>query len=82
MVDIPQVGKAGQIGHDTATETLFQSSIAMVLTDPALPDNAIVYVNGSSERATGHHRDAAVGRNCRFLQGDATDPQDVARIGA
>lgn len=55
--------------------------VAMVLTNPRLPDNPIVYVNAAFEHATGYSRAAAVGRNCRFLQGEQTDPGDVRRLG-
>ncbi|PYE84990.1 PAS domain-containing protein [Pseudoroseicyclus aestuarii] len=59
-----------------------RSRIAMVLTDPAQDDNPIVYVNEAFERMTGYSRSAAVGRNCRFLQGEDTDPAVVARLRA
>ena len=49
------------------------SSNGIVITDPALPDNPIVYVNPAFERTTGHPMEEAVGRNCRFLQGEDRD---------
>jgi PAS domain S-box-containing protein len=52
----------------------------MVITNPRLPDNPIVFANDSFCRLTGYSRDAIVGRNCRFLQGAETDPADVARL--
>jgi PAS domain S-box-containing protein len=52
----------------------------MVITDPHRPDNPIVFVNDAFTRLTGYDRDEILGRNCRFLQGPATDPDDVARI--
>lgn len=57
-------------------------NIAMVLTNPNVPDNPIVYVNDAFERTTGYARSVAVGRNCRFLQGEETDKKDVDRIRA
>lgn len=57
-------------------------SIAMVLTNPHAPDNPIVYVNDAFERATGYARSVAIGRNCRFLQGEDTDKKHVDRIRA
>ncbi|MDW4499478.1 PAS domain-containing protein [Sulfitobacter sp. D35] len=63
-----------------AFRILAGSSISMVLTDPSLQDNPIVYVNPAFERVTGYAASAAVGRNCRFLQGKSTDPDDVERI--
>jgi len=54
-------------------EFLGQGRFAMVLTDPHQPDNPITYVNRAFEKMTGYSREAAVGRNCRFLQGDDLD---------
>ena len=39
-----------------------------------------MWVNPSFTRVTGYEHDEAVGRNCRFLQGPATDPAAVAEI--
>lgn len=55
-------------------------SISLILTDPRLADNPIVYVNDAFERTTGYKREAVLGRNCRFLQGERTDKRDVDRI--
>lgn len=56
------------------------STIAMVLTNPRLEDNPIIYVNRAFETLTGYTSSMAVGRNCRFLQGEATSEKDVARL--
>lgn len=45
----------------------------MVITDPHLPDNPIIYLNTAFENITGYSRDRVIGRNCRFLQGAKTD---------
>ena len=55
---------------------------AMVITDPHLPDNPIIYVNKAFERITRYTADFAIGRNCRFLQGEDTDPEAVAMLRA
>lgn len=54
--------------------------VAMVLTDPRVEDNPIVYVNAAFERTTGYARSAVIGRNCRFLQGEDTRKDDVDRL--
>src|SRR5829696_2881748 len=46
------------------------SSNGIVITDPNLPDNPIVYVNPAFERITGYTASEALGRNCRFMQGE------------
>lgn len=63
-----------------AFQILADSPISMVLTDPTLPDNPIVYVNRAFERVTGYGASSAIGRNCRFLQGAETDQDDIERI--
>lgn len=57
-----------------------RSSVAIVLTDPNQPDNPIIYVNEAFCRLTGYDASAAVGRNCRFLQGPETDRRTVKRM--
>lgn len=52
----------------------------MVVTDPAQPDNPIVFCNVAFQTLTGFAREEIVGRNCRFLQGPDTDPATVEKI--
>ena len=54
--------------------------LAMVLTDPRQDDNPITYVNSAFESITLYSREFAIGRNCRFLQGEETDPGSVDRL--
>ncbi|HEY0400417.1 MAG TPA: SpoIIE family protein phosphatase [Blastococcus sp.] len=56
------------------------TDITFTITDPREPDNPLVWVNPSFTRVTGYEPDEVVGRNCRFLQGPATDPAAVSRI--
>lgn len=58
------------------------STDAMVLSDPHQPDMPLIAVNGAFERLTQYPAGAIVGRNCRFLQGPATDRATVERIRA
>ncbi|MEM8848435.1 MAG: PAS domain-containing protein [Pseudomonadota bacterium] len=73
---------ASVVGDDTALAGFSRVRVAMVLTDPRAEDNPIVYVNAAFERTTGYARSAVVGRNCRFLQGENTDKEDVDRLRA
>lgn len=52
----------------------------MLITDPNKPDNPIVFANNAFSRLTGYSREEVIGRNCRFLQGPATDRAAVARL--
>ena len=57
-----------------------RTRMAMALSDPNLPDCPLVYVNPAFSELTGYDFEAAVGRNCRFLQGAETDRDAVQRI--
>lgn len=54
----------------------------IVITDPTLPDNPIIYANPAFERMTGYSRSEALGRNCRFLQNDDTDQPPLEDLRA
>ncbi len=61
-------------------QALDLSGTGFVLTDPRLPDDPIVYANRSFLEMTGFPEEEVIGHNCRFLQGESTDPDDVERI--
>lgn len=54
--------------------------MSVVFSNPALPDNPMIYVSDEFERQTGYSPEEAIGRNCRFLQGPDTDPHAVQAI--
>jgi len=54
----------------------------VVISNPHLPDNPMIYVSDEFEAQTGYTPEEAVGRNCRFLQGPETDPKAVEAIRA
>ncbi len=56
------------------------ASDGILITDPSLPDNPIIYTNPATSRITGYQPDEIIGHNCRFLQGPGTDSQTVAQI--
>jgi PAS domain S-box-containing protein len=49
------------------------SSNGIVITDPKVPDNPIVYVNPAFEGISGYSADEVLGHNCRFLQAEDRD---------
>lgn len=54
---------------------LAASANGIVITDPNLPDDPIVYTNPAFTRMTGYAPEEVIGRNCRFLQaGDDDQP--------
>jgi PAS domain S-box-containing protein len=52
----------------------------MVVTDPNQPDNPIAFVNRAFLDLTLYKEEEVLGRNCRFLQGEQTDPHTVDEI--
>ena len=52
----------------------------ILITEPAQPENRIIYASPGFERLTGYSADEVIGWNCRFLQGSQTDPAAVARL--
>lgn len=44
--------------------------VGVLISDPNLDDNPIVYSNGAFSIITGYSKSEVYGRNCRFLQGD------------
>ena len=70
------------LDDDKAFEGFARAQVAMVVTNPHLEDNPIVYVNQAFTRCTGYARSASIGRNCRFLQGENTNKTDVDKLRA
>lgn len=71
-------------GHDPAyLRSLLEADeaeMSVVFSNPALPDNPMIFVSDEFEAQTGYSPEEAVGRNCRFLQGPETDPHAVEAI--
>jgi PAS domain S-box-containing protein len=53
---------------------------SVVISNPELPDNPLVFVSEAFTEQTGFPADETLGRNCRFLQGPGTDPQAIYTI--
>ncbi|KAE8688853.1 Phototropin-1 [Hibiscus syriacus] len=51
-----------------------------VVSDATKPDYPILYASAGFFKMTGYTSREVIGRNCRFLQGAGTDPEDVAKI--
>jgi PAS domain S-box-containing protein len=65
---------AGRSGPEILFAAVQTSRMPMCLTDPHQADHPIVFCNRAFERLTGYDREEIMGRNCRFLQGEDTDP--------
>lgn len=72
--------KPAGISDAAVSQSVDKAAVAIVITDPALDDNPIVYVNDGFQKTTLYSREYALGRNCRFLQGGDTAEQDIAAV--
>ena len=64
------------------TQAIENAPIGVTITDPNREDNPLIYVNEGFESITGYAEAESTGRNCRFPQGENTDPETVAKIRA
>ncbi|MFB6227690.1 MAG: PAS domain S-box protein, partial [Halobacteriales archaeon] len=61
-------------------EAIDNANVPITLADPSQEDDPLVYVNDGFEEMTGYPPEETLGRNCRFLQGEDTDPEKVAAL--
>lgn len=66
---------------DSISHSIALSPVAMVLSNPRLPDNPLQVVNAAFCSLTGYPEGEIIGRNCRFLAGVATDQAATKQIG-
>jgi len=70
--------------HATWLEMLEQATdklpFAVVMVDMQEPGTRIVLANDAFERLTGYEKEFAIGRNCRFLQGELTEQEDLTSL--
>jgi PAS domain S-box-containing protein len=64
----------------TPDALITNSKVAAVVSDPRLPDNPIVACNEAFVALTGYPREEILGRNCRFLRGERTEPELTAML--
>lgn len=67
--------------HEQLLESIAVSPIATVITNPRRADNPVEVVNQAFSALTGYREEEIIGRNCRFLAGNATEPWITERIG-
>jgi PAS domain S-box-containing protein len=68
--------------HRQLIDAVDASPLAMVLSNPRRPDNPLEIVNPAFCSLTGYSEDEILGRNCRFLAGDLTQPAATEQIRA
>lgn len=58
-------------------QAIDDANVSITLADPSKEDNPLVYVNNAFEETTGYPPDDTLGLNCRFLQGEDTNPEKI-----
>ena len=64
------------------TRAMDEAGVGISIADATEPDTPLVYVNDAFTDLTGYDREAAIGSNCRFLQGPETEETSVDVIRA
>jgi len=59
---------------------LEKTQLVFIITDPNQNDNPIIYANQGFTSLTGYVQEDVLGHNCRFLQGEGTDPATVEKV--
>lgn len=79
LVDVHDIEEsAGQLRLQSQVIANMEQSL--VITDPHLPQNPIVFASQRFLAETGYSADEILGHNCRFLQGDGTSQATVQEI--
>ncbi len=62
------------------TKTMDSSPIGISIADARQDDEPLIYINDGFVQLTGYPREEVLGQNCRFLQGENTRPEPVAKV--
>ena len=71
---------AEHLSEDPFAAAFKATRMPMIITDPRQPDNPIIFSNSAFSDLTGYSQEELIGRNCRLLQGAATDMTVVQDI--
>ena len=64
----------------TKTTALDKAPFGILMADPSQPDLPVVYANEAFTQITGYATHEVIGRNCRFLQGPASEPKSIESL--
>lgn len=82
-LDFEPGGESFQAARDTVFfAAIGAAPMPMLVTDPNLPDNPIVFCNQAFLDVTGYSTQEIVGKNCRLLQGPRTDQSTLVELRA
>lgn len=80
MPSASQPEKLLMAGADSVIKAADTASQGITLADCSSPDMPLIYINHAFEELTGYSAKEVIGKNCRFLQGKATEPESVDTI--
>ncbi|WP_066191039.1 MULTISPECIES: PAS domain-containing protein [Gracilibacillus] len=66
--------------HFLFEKALDYTKVGLIITDPSLDDHPIIFVNNGFTEMTGYEEEEVIGQNCRILQGEETDPDNLSKI--
>ncbi len=72
--------KAYERELELKSRAMDEAPVGITISDPTREDNPIIYVNDGFEEVTGYTEADALGRNCRFLQGEDTRAESVKKL--
>lgn len=76
----PQTVDGDESNLSAKEQAMDEAPIGILLTDPHQEDNSIIYANDEFTDLTGYEKRDIIGRNCRFLQGEATAEEPVRKL--
>ncbi|GHA84437.1 hypothetical protein GCM10009069_04430 [Algimonas arctica] len=66
--------------EENLTAMVAKTSVPFIITNPRLHDNPIVMCNAEFSELTGYSENSILGKNCRFLTGKDTEPEQTELI--
>jgi len=80
VAELFDTAPAGTVGETLKDRAMDRAPVGITIADMRLPDEPLIYVNDAFERLTGYSVEETVGQNCRFLQGEGSDPEAIATM--
>lgn len=80
MADHQHGADTGAFQGERMAQAMHHARLPLIITNAAEFDNPIIFANKAFCDLTGYTPGEVLGRNCRFLQGDATTPESIEQV--